>query len=452
MKEIRLSIPSLGREKIRKPVIRISPPRNPVNLNVSFDGEFYRVYDYKGQLLAVDNTSDSFPSPEGLYAYDCHNRRVRKSGTVKDNIFAPFCDAPGGTCTADLELPVSVIGLDNNVSGLVDSYLDSIFTPDASLTDGSEPLSPQLNMPAYSQTYGGAGEDTPVFQAGATNLGGEIPSPLPNSLLLTDGASTVSAVVYADTALVGSEVGGFTCGAFGDNATVSGSTLNPYFYKRYHYDTETGDYYCWNRYYNPETGSWMQIDPVASTHPDYGYPTNPVLISDYTGLITKEEGIGDFNQFKTAYGDPACQECCCPADVSSCQRSAKYIGNILRRAWSHYFGKGPIKDHEDGVGGYHCWDWQEIFTHRLNRATYLKNKYWTWEKHKAKSTSDEHSKHFFIHFYACNNRKSECTIVADDGIRGKTVWRKEAFDDELSDMGYERESFEKAPSHKYNWP
>jgi RHS repeat-associated protein len=178
--------------------------------------------------------------------------------------------------------------VDNDVSGLFDSYLDNIFTPDATLSDASGRVGPHTALPVYDQNYAGSGEDTPVFQAGAANLGGETPVVLPNTLLLSDGSSTVSSLVHANTIPgvndAGDEIGGFTCGAFGDNATFTGSTKNPYFYKRYHYDKETDEYHCWNRYYNPDTGASHQVDPVISAPPGCWFPTAPISFLDSTGL------------------------------------------------------------------------------------------------------------------------------------------------------------------------
>ncbi|MHC4661111.1 MAG: glycoside hydrolase family 78 protein [Planctomycetota bacterium] len=247
------------------------------DLNVSFDGEFYRVYDYKGQLLAVDNTSDSFPSPEGLYAYDCHNRRVRKSGSVNDRIFEPFSDVSG--CATGSQYAVGEIG---RTAGGVNTVADTWNMPDATIISGSMGVSDGIATPNWPSSNG-LRDSTSVFRTERTGLSSEIPM-VHNDLLITDGTSTVTTVVYADTASVGSEIASFTCGAFGDNSTVVGNIENPYFYKGYEYDIETGDYYCWNRYYQPDSGAWLQVGLIPDFFESYFYcGNNPVNFNDPVG-------------------------------------------------------------------------------------------------------------------------------------------------------------------------
>ena len=38
---------------------------------------------------------------------------------------------------------------------------------------------------------------------------------------------------------------------------------NPFRYRSYYYDIETGLYYCQSRYYNPEWGRWLNADDPA---------------------------------------------------------------------------------------------------------------------------------------------------------------------------------------------
>ena len=41
-------------------------------------------------------------------------------------------------------------------------------------------------------------------------------------------------------------------------------TRNPYLYRRYRDDHETGLYYLNSRYYNPETGRWINADSIVA--------------------------------------------------------------------------------------------------------------------------------------------------------------------------------------------
>ena len=80
------------------------------------------------------------------------------------------------------------------------------------------------------------------------------------------------------------------------NHTVSGSNLtlanlNPFRYRGYYYDTETGLYFLQTRYYDPEVGRFLNRDSVQYADPEtiggidlYAYClNNPVMYSDPTG-------------------------------------------------------------------------------------------------------------------------------------------------------------------------
>ena len=65
---------------------------------------------------------------------------------------------------------------------------------------------------------------------------------------------------------------------------------NPFRYRSYYYDTDTGWYYLNARYYDPETGRFLNADGYASTgqgivgHNMFAYcNNNPVMNVDYTG-------------------------------------------------------------------------------------------------------------------------------------------------------------------------
>lgn len=40
------------------------------------------------------------------------------------------------------------------------------------------------------------------------------------------------------------------------------SQINPFRYRGYYYDTETGLYYISSRYYDPEVGRWINVDSI----------------------------------------------------------------------------------------------------------------------------------------------------------------------------------------------
>ena len=69
----------------------------------------------------------------------------------------------------------------------------------------------------------------------------------------------------------------YTYDAWGNPLTTTGSMagtlgkLNPFRYRGYVYDTETGLYYLQSRYYNPETGRFINADNLVDTEDGVGY-------------------------------------------------------------------------------------------------------------------------------------------------------------------------------------
>ena len=65
------------------------------------------------------------------------------------------------------------------------------------------------------------------------------------------------------------------------------SRINPYMYKGYYYDMESGMYYCQSRYYVPEWGRWLNADNPAYMQSDqsvgmnlFAYcSNNPVMVA-----------------------------------------------------------------------------------------------------------------------------------------------------------------------------
>ena len=76
-----------------------------------------------------------------------------------------------------------------------------------------------------------------------------------------------------------------------DSAANTIATLNPFRYRGYYFDTETGFYFLKTRYYDPEIGRFMTIDDLSYLDPDsinglnlYAYcMNNPINCVDPTG-------------------------------------------------------------------------------------------------------------------------------------------------------------------------
>ena len=118
---------------------------------------------------------------------------------------------------------------------------------------------------------------------------------------LKNAQGDVTGIVNA----AGTQVVAYTYDAWGKllstTGTMAGSigTLNPLRYRGYVYDTETGLYYLNSRYYNPETGRFINADGYVSTGQGivgnnmFAYcGNNPSSRTDPSGAFW--EGIGNF--------------------------------------------------------------------------------------------------------------------------------------------------------------
>ena len=79
-------------------------------------------------------------------------------------------------------------------------------------------------------------------------------------------------------------------------STNFNASYNPFRYRGYYYDTETGLYYLQSRYYNPQWGRFLNADGLVSTgqgllgYNMYAYcNNNPVMYVDPTGFYSWEE-------------------------------------------------------------------------------------------------------------------------------------------------------------------
>ena len=101
--------------------------------------------------------------------------------------------------------------------------------------------------------------------------------------------------------------------AWGDLVSISGSlyntvgSINPFRYRSYYYDTETGFYYLNSRYYDPNTGRFINADGIIGANQDllsgnlFTYcSNNPVMFCDPSGrccygtcVDIDHDGIGD---------------------------------------------------------------------------------------------------------------------------------------------------------------
>ena len=92
----------------------------------------------------------------------------------------------------------------------------------------------------------------------------------------------------------GNEVVQYWYDAWGNQLATGNSTLaniNPFRYRSYYYDTETGLYYLNSRYYDPSIGRFINADDISYIQPEqinglnlFAYcGNNPVMHTDNEG-------------------------------------------------------------------------------------------------------------------------------------------------------------------------
>ena len=111
-----------------------------------------------------------------------------------------------------------------------------------------------------------------------------------NYVYRTDIQGNIIAILDSD----GDVVVEYKYDAWGNQFATGNSTLasiNPFRYRSYYFDTETGLYYLQTRYYDPEVGRFLNIDSLDYADPEtinglnlYAYcNNNPILYVDPTG-------------------------------------------------------------------------------------------------------------------------------------------------------------------------
>ena len=106
----------------------------------------------------------------------------------------------------------------------------------------------------------------------------------------TDIQGNIIAILDGD----GDVVVEYKYNAWGNQLATGNSTLasiNPFRYRSYYFDTETGLYYLQTRYYDPETGRFLNLDSLDYSDPEtinglnlYAYcGNNPIMNVDLWG-------------------------------------------------------------------------------------------------------------------------------------------------------------------------
>jgi RHS repeat-associated protein len=106
------------------------------------------------------------------------------------------------------------------------------------------------------------------------------------------------------TDTTGTVVWSATYDSFGKTTIGTETITNNLRFPGQYYDTETGLHYNWNRYYDPETGRYMRVDPVSEGPNLYLYvQNNPLKYVDPKGLNTERVQNNTEDQQPSVDGD-----------------------------------------------------------------------------------------------------------------------------------------------------
>jgi len=96
--------------------------------------------------------------------------------------------------------------------------------------------------------------------------------------------------------------------AFGNELNPSASDTNPFRYCAEYFDVESGQIYLRNRYYQPVTGRFTQLDPIRDGLNWYAYcANNPIVFVDRSGLTYiiawsySNSDVNDYVKYKEIY-------------------------------------------------------------------------------------------------------------------------------------------------------
>jgi RHS repeat-associated protein len=203
-----------------------------------------------------DNNGDTLSTGGKNFSYDSENHLMgMNAGTVTllyDGDGNRVAKTVGGVTTRYLVDDMNPTGLPQVVDELVGGAVTRQYTYG-------------LDRISENQFVGGAW--TPSFYG--VDGGGSVRQ-------LTNSSGTVTDTYEYD--------------AFGNKVNSTGTTPNNYLYGREQYDPDLGLYYLRARYYNPATGRFLSVDPMAGRgQRRYEYAgANPVKGMDPTGKFVLE--------------------------------------------------------------------------------------------------------------------------------------------------------------------
>ena len=228
--------------------------------NLTSDGQWTYTWDGENRLVSMETTpaaiSAGMPKRKLTFAYDGQSRRVEKA-------------------IYDWNLSTLNYELSTRTKFIYDGW--NLLAE----TDGSNTVQRRyvwgLDLSGSEQGAGGVGGLIFIH----TTLGDAIPA--------YDGNGNITALVNATT---GAVVARYEYGPFGEPLRATGPMArgNPFRFSTKYADEETGLCYYGYRYYQPQTGRWINRDPIGERGGEnlYGFVSNdPLGLIDVLGLSAK---------------------------------------------------------------------------------------------------------------------------------------------------------------------
>jgi RHS repeat-associated protein len=435
---------------------------NNGNVMTDKNGNAY-FYDYRNRLIEVqDPNSDTIVE----YSFDALGRRISK--TV-DSVTTYFFYDPQGRVIAEYEGTTPILTREfvygngfNEVLAMFTPY--HVGDPDdwddfVELVEAWLCVDP--NDACYNGTYDHNNDDIVNFEdfdyfAGIWDIPSNQES---NWYYLYDALGSVRGIVggrfnrESDREFYNYDVYGKLSIQDGEESKSG----NPILFASYRFDAEIGLYHTDNRTYDPETGRWLQIDPIdyADSWNLYEYAiSSPTNYIDPFGLSSCNDGKLD--SFQRSIKSMNCPECP-PAEFAPEPSEGRKGDWGWKQAWRHYLSGRtlagtvwgdnilstpalslltgwtkfkPATDADPRVQGYRQFGKPVEFSHESKYAHWLSTgtniglNFWT--KFRQSIISDAHSRAVSLSENKCTGfsiRGNNQDKILDYGITaGRDMW------------------------------